>query len=236
MYENLTYPMAFMNGIMSFFSPCILPLLPAFFTFITGYSLEELTQERDNAIIKKAVTYTIAYVLGFSSIFILMGASASFIGGYVMFHAGTIRIIGGIVIIILGIHMTGLVPIKILQIEKRLHLNDNPIHILETFVIGMAFAAGWSPCIGPFLASTLIIASGEGTAIQGVKLLAVYSAGLAIPFLIISLFINLVLTFMKKASKILRYVNMGAGILLILTGIVLVADKMTIITNLIGGQ
>ncbi|WP_027359743.1 cytochrome c biogenesis CcdA family protein [Desulforegula conservatrix] len=236
MYDNLTYPMAFMNGIMSFFSPCVLPLLPAFFTFITGYSLDELTQERDNKIIKKAVTYTIAYVLGFSSIFILMGASASFVGGYVTIHSNIIRVLGGIVIIILGIHMTGLVPIKILQMEKRLHLTDSPVHILETFVIGMAFAAGWSPCIGPFLASTLIIASSEGTAIQGVKLLAVYSAGLAIPFLIISLFINFVLTFLKKASKVLRYVNMIAGILLILTGIALVTDKLTMITILIGGQ
>lgn len=236
MYENLTYPMAFANGIMSFFSPCVLPLLPAFFSFITGYSLEELTQERDNKIIRKAFSYTIAYVLGFSTVFIMMGASASFLGGFVTSNAGMIRVIGGIVIIILGIHMTGLVPIRILQMEKRLHLNDNPVHILETFVIGMAFAAGWSPCIGPFLASTLILASGEGTAIEGVKLLAVYSSGLAIPFLIISVFINFVLAFMKKASKILRYVNTGAGILLVITGIILLTDKMTIITNLLGGQ
>lgn len=236
MYENLTYSMAFINGIMSFFSPCVLPLLPAFFTFITGYTLEELTNERDSEIIKKAFTYTIAYTLGFSTVFILMGASASFIGGYITSHAGIIRILGGLVIIILGIHMTGLIPIKILHMEKRLHLTDNPVHILETFIIGMAFAAGWSPCIGPFLASTLIVASSEGTALQGVKLLAVYSAGLAIPFLIISLFINFVLTFMKKASKILRYVNMAAGIILVLTGVALVADKMTLITNMIGGQ
>lgn len=236
MYENLTYPMAFLNGVMSFFSPCVLPLLPAFFTFITGYTLEELTSERDSEIIKKAFSYTIAYTLGFSTVFILMGASASLLGGYISSHAGLIRIIGGIVIIILGIHMTGIVPIKLLHMEKRFHLSDNPVHILETFIIGMAFAAGWSPCIGPFLASTLIVASSEGTALQGIKLLAVYSAGLAIPFLIISLFINLVLTFMRRASKILRYVNVVAGIILVLTGVVLVADKMSIITNIIGGQ
>ena len=236
MYENLTYSMAFLNGILSFFTPCVLPLLPAFFTFITGYSLDELTQERDIKIIKKAFLYTAAYVFGFSTVFILMGASASFLGSYVTTHAGIIRIIGGIVIIILGIHMTGLIPIKILHMEKRLHLTDNPVHILETFIIGMAFAAGWSPCIGPFLASTLILAGNEGTAIQGVKLLAVYSAGLAIPFLIISLFINLVLAFMRKASKILRYVNMASGILLVITGIVLVTDRLSIIATLLGGQ
>ena len=236
MYENMTYPMAFLNGIMSFFSPCVIPLLPAFFTFITGYSLDELTKERDIKIIKKAFLYTTAYVFGFSTVFILMGASASFLGSYIQSNAGIIRIIGGIIIIILGIHMTGLIPIRILQMEKRFHLTDNPVHILETFIIGMAFAAGWSPCIGPFLASTLILAGNEGTALQGIKLLAVYSAGLAIPFLLISLFINLVLAFMKKAAKILRYVNMTAGVLLVITGIVLVTDRLNIIVNLLGGQ
>jgi len=220
--ENISYTAAFLAGLLSFFSPCILPLIPAYFTFITGFSLEELTGKNNTAIRNRVVLSTIFYVLGFSSVFILMGASASFLGGVIDTYKDFVRIIGGILIIILGIHLTGIVRIPILDYEKKIHFNKKPFHFLGTFVIGMAFGAGWSPCIGPLLGSILIIAGSQETVWQGIVLLSIYSAGLAIPFIIMSIFINLFLGFVNKASRLMKFLNPTAGILLILVGLLLV--------------
>ena len=220
--ENVSYTTAFLVGLLSFFSPCILPLIPAYFTFITGFSLEELTEKSDKAIRNRVILSTVFYVLGFSSVFILMGASASFLGGVIATYKDFVRIAGGILIIILGVHLTGIVRIPFLDYEKKIHLKKKPLHFLGTFVIGMAFGAGWSPCIGPLLGSILIIAGSQETVWQGIVLLSIYSAGLAIPFIIISIFVNMLLGFVKKASKIMKFLNPAAGILLILVGLLLV--------------
>ena len=220
--ENVSYTTAFLVGLLSFFSPCILPLIPAYFTFITGFSLEELTEKSDKAIRNRVILSTVFYVLGFSSVFILMGASASFLGGVIATYKDFVRIAGGILIIILGVHLTGIVRIPVLDYEKKIHLKKKPLHFLGTFVIGMAFGAGWSPCIGPLLGSILIIAGSQETVWQGIVLLSIYSAGLAIPFIIISIFVNMLLGFVKKASKIMKILNPAAGILLILVGLLLV--------------
>jgi len=220
--ENISYTAAFLAGLLSFFSPCILPLIPAYFTIITGFSLEELTGDNSKAIRNRVVLSTIFYVLGFSSVFILMGASASFLGGVINTYKDFVRIIGGILIIILGVHLTGIIRIPVLDYEKRIHFNKKPVHFLGTFVIGMAFGAGWSPCIGPLLGSILIIAGSQETVWQGIVLLSIYSAGLAIPFIIMSIFINLFLGFVNKASRVMKFLNPAAGILLILVGLLLV--------------
>ena len=212
--EAVSFPAAFLAGLLSFFSPCVLPLIPAYFTFITGYSLEELT-EGNTEIRKKVILSTISYVLGFSVVFILMGASASYLGGFIYKYKNLIRIIGGVFIIILGIHLTGVFRIRSLEFEKRIQIKKKPVHFLGTFIIGMAFGAGWSPCIGPLLGSILIVAGSQETIGQGMVLLGVYSAGLALPFVIISVFINFLLVFMKRASQVLKYVNVVAGILLL---------------------
>jgi len=141
-----------------------------------------------------------------------------------------IRIIGGLFIIILGIHLTGLFRIGILDFEKRIHLEKKPVHIFGTVVIGMAFAAGWTPCIGPFLGSILVIAGTQETVIKGVMLLSVYSLGLAIPFISISIFINLLLVVVKKTRKYMPYIMPTAGGLLILTGILLMTNKLNLFT------
>jgi cytochrome c-type biogenesis protein len=229
--EAVSFPAAFLAGLLSFFSPCVLPLIPAYFTFITGYSLEELT-EGNTEIRKKVILSTISYVLGFSVVFILMGGSASYLGGFIYKYKNLIRIIGGVLIIILGIHLTGVFRIRSLEFEKRIQIKKKPIHFLGTFVIGMAFGAGWSPCIGPLLGSILIVAGSQETVIQGMVLLGVYSAGLALPFVIISVFINFLLVFMKRASQVLKYVNVVAGILLILVGLVLVTNKLYLFSSL----
>jgi cytochrome c-type biogenesis protein len=229
--QTVSFPAAFVAGLLSFFSPCVLPLIPAYFTFITGFSIEELTEKYNSEIRKKVFLSTFLFVLGFSLVFILMGASASYLGGLMYTYKKLIRIIGGILIIILGIHLTGLIRIPGLDFEKRITLEKKPLHFLGTLIIGMAFGAGWSPCIGPLLGSILIIAGSQETVWQGVILLGIYSAGLAIPFIIISIFINFLLTFIKKASKVLKYVNVMAGVVLIVVGLILVSNKLYVFSG-----
>jgi len=229
--QTVSFPAAFVAGLLSFFSPCVLPLIPAYFTFITGFSIEELTEEYNSEIRKKVFLSTFLFVLGFSLVFILMGASASYLGGLMYTYKKLIRIIGGILIIILGIHLTGLIRIPGLDFEKRVTLEKKPLHFLGTLIIGMAFGAGWSPCIGPLLGSILIVAGSQETVWQGVVLLGIYSAGLAIPFIIMSIFINFLLIFIKKASKVLKYVNVVAGVVLIVVGLILVSNKLYVFSG-----
>ena len=229
--QTVSLPAAFVAGLLSFFSPCVLPLIPAYFTFITGFSIKELTEEYNSEIRKKVFISTSLFVLGFSLVFILMGASASYLGGLMYTYKKLIRIIGGILIIILGIHLTGLIRIPGLDFEKRITLEKKPLHFLGTLIIGMAFAAGWSPCIGPLLGSILLIAGSQETVWQGVILLGIYSAGLAIPFIIVSIFINFLLIFIKKASKVLKYVNVVSGVVLIVVGLILLSNKLYVFSG-----
>jgi cytochrome c-type biogenesis protein len=227
--DPISYTAALGAGLLSFFSPCILPLIPAYFTFITGYSLEELTGEQPGAVRHKVVRSTIAYVLGFSLVFILMGASASYLGSLAFKYRDIIRIGGGIIIILLGLHLIGVLRWRGLDFERRLTLQTKPMHFMGTFLVGMAFGAGWSPCIGPLLGSVLVLAGNQQTVSQGVALLCVYSAGLAIPFLVLSVFINFLLRFIRKATRALKWFNAVAGILLILMGGLLLADKLSVL-------
>lgn len=228
---TVSYSAAFAAGLLSFFSPCVLPLIPAYFSFITGMSLEELTENYHAGIRKKVIVSTLAFILGFSVVFVLLGASASFLGNLTHAYRDYIRIAGGIIIIVLGIHLTGLVRIPFLEFEKRLHLKSKPLNIFGTFLVGMAFGAGWSPCTGPQLGSILAIAMGKETIGQGVVLLAIYSAGLAIPFVIISVFINYLLVFVKKATRFMKVFNTVAGSILILAGCLLLANKLYLLTG-----
>jgi len=229
--EAITYPAALFAGLLSFFSPCILPLIPAYFSFITGLSLDELTQDKKETR-KKVILSTLFYVAGFSFIFILFGASASFLGGIVNQYAWVIRYLGGGIILVFGLHLLGLINIKTINFEKRIHVKEKPLHLMGTFVIGMAFGAGWSPCIGPMLGSILIVAGNQDTIFQGILLLAVYSAGLAIPFLLMSFFINSILEIMKRATKFIGIFNKISGILLIVIGLLLIFDKFRLLGTL----
>ena len=171
--ESVSYPAALLAGVMSFFSPCILPLIPAYFSFISGYSLEELTEAKSTALRNRVIYTTLLFILGFSTVFVLLGASASFLGGLMSQYKDYIRIIGGAVIILLGLHLTGIVRVRGLDIEKRIQLKEKPLHLFGTFLIGMAFGAGWSPCIGPLLGSILIMAGSQETVGEGMILLGV---------------------------------------------------------------
>ncbi len=229
-YESISYSASFLAGLLSFLSPCILPLIPAYFSFITGYSLEDLTGPDVRR--KKVVASTAAYVAGFSTVFILMGASASFLGELLQNYTDFVRIAGGVLVILFGIHLTGIVHFSKLNVDKRFHLQKKPLHFFGTFLVGMAFAAGWSPCIGPQLGTILIIAGNQDTVQQGIVLLSLYSAGLAVPFMIISVFIHFVLDVVKKTKNILKYINAVAGVFLILLGLMLISDKLYLLTQI----
>lgn len=228
--ESITYPAALFAGLLSFFSPCILPLIPAYFSFITGLSLDELTGNKKETR-QKVMLSTLFYVAGFSFIFILFGASASFLGSLATEYSWIVRYAGGGIILIFGLHLLGIINIKGFNFEKRIHVKEKPLHLMGTFVIGMAFGAGWSPCIGPMLGTILIVAGNQDTVFEGILLLAVYSAGLAIPFLIMSFFINSILDIMKRATKFIGIFNKISGILLIAIGLLLIFDKFRLLAT-----
>jgi len=229
--ETITFPAAFIAGLLSFLSPCVLPLIPAYFSFITGLSVDEMTADT-KGIRQKVILSTLAYVAGFSSIFILFGASASFLGGLAAQYSWVIRYLGGSIVLVFGLHLLGLINISGFQFEKRFHVKKKPVHLLGTFVIGMAFGAGWTPCIGPLLGSILIVAGNQETILKGVSLLAVYSGGLALPFILISVFINSMLAFLKRATRLIGIINKIAGILLISIGLLLIFDKFKLLAVL----
>ncbi len=228
--ENITYSAALVAGLLSFFSPCILPLIPAYFSFITGLTLDELTQDKKE-VRQKVILSTLFYVAGFSFIFILFGASASFLGGVASQYSWVVRYLGGGIILVFGLHLLGIINIKGFNFEKKIHVKEKPLHLMGVFVIGMAFGAGWSPCIGPLLGSILIVAGNQDTVLKGVSLLAVYSAGLAIPFVIISFFINSILEIMKRATRFIGALNKASGILLIVIGLLLIFDKFRLLAT-----
>lgn len=230
--DTVSFPAAFFAGLASFFTPCVLPLIPAYFSFITGMSVEELTQNESAAARRKLIFSTLSYVLGFSLVFIFMGAAISTMGGQLAEYRDVIRTIGGFVVVVFGVHLAGIIRIPGLDYEKKLHVQKKPLHIFGTFLVGMAFGAGWSPCIGPLLGSILAIAADKGSLPHGIGLLAVYSLGLALPFIILSFFINYLFTFLKKASKAIRYVTVGSGVLLIVIGLILLFDKMTFLSGI----
>ncbi len=228
--QTVSISAAFLAGLSSFFTPCVLPLIPAYFTFITGFSIEELTAAQNGQIRRKVIISTLSFVCGFSLLFILMGAFASFIGAFIFRYSSIIEIGIGLILLFFGLHLIGWLRINWLQMEKRVHIREKPLHIMGTFLVGMAFGAGWSPCTGPFLGSILAIAASKETIWQGVGLLSVYAAGLAIPFILISIFINFLMIIIQRAKPAMRYINTIAGCLLILVGIFLLTRNLAILT------
>ncbi len=228
--ETVSYNAAFLAGLLSFFSPCILPLIPAYFTFITGLSLDELTETAKETR-RKVIVSTLAYVAGFSFVFIMMGASASFFGSLIQQYSSIVRYVGGAIIIIFALHLLGILNIKKLNFEKKFHVKETPLHLFGTFAVGMAFGAGWSPCIGPILGSILIVASNQETIFNGMLLLAFYSLGIAVPFILISIFITKMVETIKRATKFIIYINKATGIFLLIVGILLITDKFKLLAG-----
>jgi len=228
MQEQISILLTFLAGIGSFFSPCILPLIPVYLSFITGLSVNELkSTEESSKDTRKVLKEVILFIIGFSIVFVALGASASSITTLLVKSKKILRIIGGIIIIIFGLHITGLLKIKFLEYEKKILLETKPIlGGLGSLVVGMTFAIGWTPCIGPILGAILTLAATRTTLLQGVILLSVYSLGLSLPFLITGLAVNQVLKLFTKIKKYLKIITIATGIMLIITGILVLSGRI----------
>lgn len=219
---------AFTAGVFSFLSPCVLPLVPSYLTFVTGMSLEDLQQGVNR---KATFVHSMLFVVGFSTIFILLGASASFLGQFLRQYELLIARIGGVIIIILGLHLAGVFRLAPLMREKRMHLADKPAGYLGTLGVGMAFGAGWTPCIGPILGAILTYGMTQETMWAGVGLLSVYSLGLAVPFLIASLALDWFLQSFKRFRRWIPVVEKASGVLLVILGILLLTGQFTVLAS-----
>ncbi len=226
--DNVSFVLAFSAGLLSFLSPCVLPLVPAYVSYLTGSAVAEINTDKA----KLNLLYkSIGFVIGFSIIFIIMGASVSSIGKFLITNQVILKKIGGILIIIFGLHTTGLLKIKMLYAEKRLLPFGGDKKNISSVFLGMAFATGWTPCIGPILASILIYAGSMETISKGILLLGVYSLGLAIPFILTALAIGNFSEYFKRFSKYLPVVSLVSGILMIVMGILIFTNKLTIISG-----
>jgi len=215
-------------GIISFLSPCVLPLVPSYLCFITGATLDELTEQNgaSNLQPRRALLEALMFVLGFSTVFVILGASASAAGQLLREYLGVLSQIAGVFIILMGLHFLGVFKLAILHREARYHHHSQPVGLLGAYGIGLAFAFGWTPCIGPVLATILTIAASEQDVAKGAGLLAVYSLGLGIPFLIAAAGIGTFLGFMGKFRRHLGMVERLMGGLLVLTGIMFLTGSM----------
>jgi cytochrome c-type biogenesis protein len=231
MTHELSIPIAFLAGIASFLSPCVLPLVPGYISMLSGASIEELKGDASGAILGRVFRNSLAFVAGFSLVFVLLGASASWVGQFLRVHQAVFNIVAGIIVIIFGLHLTGLVKIPLLYREARLDTGAPRRGLGGSFLVGFAFAFGWTPCIGPILAAILAIAAQRQTLYQGMFLLAIYSAGLAIPFLITSLGLSSFLKFYSGFRKHLQAVEVASGALLIVLGALMAFNKLTIISG-----
>jgi cytochrome c-type biogenesis protein len=210
---------ALLAGIVSFLSPCVLPLVPPYLVYLAGASLEQLADPgRASAPWRKTVTAALLFVLGFSTVFVALGASASVVGAVIRAYSAQLSIIAGVVIIIMGLHFLGVFRIGMLLREKRMEM-AKPVGLWGAYVMGVAFAFGWTPCIGPILAAILAVAASEQTVTRGAGLLAVYSLGLGIPFLIAAVFVGPFAAFLGRFRRHMAQVERVMGGLLVLTGI-----------------
>jgi cytochrome c-type biogenesis protein len=220
---HLTAGLAFLAGLVSFISPCVLPLVPAYLSLLTGESVEELRSKTAASMRAATLAHAVAFVAGFSIVFIALGLTASAIGGVFNANRTLISQIGGILVVILGLQMMGLIRIPFLMRDTRAHVQGERRSFWTSLVVGMAFAAGWSPCIGPILAGILAIASQQHTG-QAALLLSFYSAGLAVPFLVTAAAIGIVLPALGRIKRFLPAIEFSAGVFLIAVGFVLVND------------
>ena len=228
MNESVGLLVALTAGVLSFLSPCVLPLVPSYLSFVTGMSLEDLQKGVDR---KATLIHSLLFVAGFSIIFVTLGASASFLGAYLRYYEVWIARIGGAVIIVLGLHLTGVFRIAPMLRERRVHLNDRPAGYIGTIGVGAAFGAGWTPCIGPVLGAILTLAGTQDTVWAGVSLLSIYSLGLAIPFLVSALALDWFLGAFSRFRRFLPVVEKVSGVILILLGLLLVTGSFTFLST-----
>jgi cytochrome c-type biogenesis protein len=217
--HDVSVPAAVLAGLISFLSPCVLPLVPPYLVYLTGATIEHVANDESAQASRRAVmSSALMFVLGFSTVFVALGASASFIGGFIRAWSAELSILAGIIIIIMGLHFLGLTRIGLLMREGRLPI-PKPVGLWGAYVMGLAFAFGWTPCIGPILAAILSVAAAEATVAKGAMLLAFYSAGLGIPFLLAAFAVEQFSELFMRMKKHLARVEHAMGVLMVITGI-----------------
>jgi cytochrome c-type biogenesis protein len=237
---HISFAGAFIAGLLSFLSPCVLPLIPSYATYITGLSFADLKAEHpSHKVRQKTINHSLTFIAGFTTVFVLLGASATYLGNFLQENMNILRMAGGFLVIIFGIHVSGIFDFGILLGEKRITLHQKPAGYLGSYVVGLAFAAGWTPCIGPILASILIVAATTDTVYHGMLLLLCYSIGLGTPFLISSLALHKFLTFFNRYKKHIRIFEIITGLSLIIVGSLIFFNHLSLLSrftiNLFGG-
>ena len=228
--DNINILTAFIFGLLSFVSPCVLPIIPGYISFISGHTLDDI-KGKDASAARAVMFNSLVFISGFTLIFVLMGAAATSIGQLLNDNLNLISKIAGIVIIVFGLHMIGIFKIGFLNYEKRFHLQEKKLGILGSFTVGAAFAFGWTPCIGPVLAGILAIASQQETVLQGIILLFAYSLGLGIPFLLTAVSINKFFNVFNRIKKHFHAIEVVGGTMLVAVGILMVTNYLTIIAS-----
>jgi len=230
--ENVSLLAAFTAGIISFISPCVLPLIPGYLSFISGVSVEEMKSgDKKSEALKKVSLNTLLFVLGFSCVFIAMGASATFVGEFLLSKLSLLNKVAGAIIILLGLHIIGVFRIPFLNYEKRFHTRSKPLGPLGAFVVGLAFAFGWTPCIGPILGGILALAANQDTVGKGIVLLSSYSLGLGIPFLVTAVSFNTFLGVFGWVKRHFRTIEIISGLFLIIIGFLIFIGSFSYIAG-----
>ena len=219
---NLSILLAFVGGLLSFLSPCVLPLVPSYLGFVTGFTFDEMTGRRRIAMLHAGL-----FVLGFTLVFMLFGASATVLGRALKYYEVWIQRVGGVLIILFGLYCLGVVKLGFLDRDSRLHLDRKPVGYLGSVLVGMAFAAGWTPCIGPILGGILGLAATQESLSRGMVLLGSYSFGLAVPFLLAAWAVEAFLDWFQRFRRHIRWVQRVSGILLIVVGFLLLTGQFT---------
>jgi cytochrome c-type biogenesis protein len=228
---NLPLPIAaFLTGLVSFLSPCVLPLVPGYVSLISGVGVEEL-KSRESQLLSKLMLNSISFIFGFSIVFIMLGAISTEVGQLMARYKSVLAQVAGVVIILFGLHLTGILRINALYADKRLHSLKGGSTMGGAFLIGFAFAFGWTPCVGPILAVILGFAAAQDSVLKGVGLLTVYSMGLAVPFLLTALGIERFLKFYSRFRSHMHAIEVASGALLIALGVLLVFGRFTILSN-----
>src|SRR5438270_959883 len=229
--SSLPFPItAFFAGVLSFLSPCVLPLVPGYVSLISGASVEEL-QSKDRKLLNTVLLHSLMFILGFTVVFVMLGAVATSVGQLVKGYKKELTWIAGAIIFIFGLHLTGILKIKALYADKRMHSVQGGKSPLGAFAVGFAFAFGWTPCVGPILAPILTMAASSETATRGILLLWIYSLGLAVPFLATSLLLDRFMEFYGGFRRHLRTVEVISGVFLMIIGVLFITHRFTILSG-----
>jgi cytochrome c-type biogenesis protein len=226
---------AFAAGVVSFLSPCVLPIVPSYVSFVTGLTLEELQEGDGRAARRQAALHSALFILGFSGLFVVLGATATAMGGVLVHYLPVLQQVGGVVVILFGVYMLGLLRIPSLMEERRVHLASKPAGKIGSVVAGAAFGAGWTPCIGPVLATILLYAGLEATVVRGTLLLAVYALGLGLPFFVAAVTLNWFLSSTRGLRRWLGALERVTGGFLVLVGILMITGRFAALSRFFAG-